>query len=72
MNTLKQGLRPIALLLLVFFVGMGTGVTIAAQGHMLSARSYLNDALVQLDMALADKAGHRVQAIKLVKALSTR
>ena len=42
----------------------------SAQGqpHMQNALRALNNALAQLNLALADKAGHRVKAIDLVNA----
>ena len=67
MRSVNLSLRAIALWFAIFFVGIGTGVAIGAQGHMLNARSYLNDAIVQLDLAIADKAGHRAQAIQYTK-----
>jgi len=51
-----------------------TGVSVAAayQGHMHAAQNQLGFALNQLNMALADKAGHRAQAIVLVKQAQTQ
>ena len=43
----------------------------AAQPHMNKALSDLQAALNQLEAALADKAGHRVKAIALVKEAIT-
>jgi hypothetical protein len=37
------------------------------QPHMKAARKHLEQALEQLDKATADKGGHRVKAIALVK-----
>lgn len=45
-----------------------TGAAFAVQGHMLNARADLYAARNQLDMAVADKAGHRVNAIHLIEA----
>jgi len=43
------------------------GVAVAAsQVHMRNARTDLQSALQQLNVANSDKAGHRVNAIKLV------
>jgi hypothetical protein len=42
------------------------GFAVAAQGHMLNARSNLQAALYQLNSAVPDKAGHRVHAMNLV------
>ncbi|MGH6890586.1 MAG: hypothetical protein ACREHF_15600 [Rhizomicrobium sp.] len=43
------------------------GTAFAVQGHMFNARADLNRAYNQLDMAMADKAGHRVKAMSLVQ-----
>ncbi len=67
MKQLNPRIFALALSLVVFFVGLGTGAALSAQSHMLSARSYLYDALSQLEAAVPDKAGHRVQAVQLVK-----
>jgi hypothetical protein len=58
----------IAVVLAFAFIFMGIGATIAManQPHMVSARSYLNDALNQLNQAVPDKGGHRNNAIGLV------
>ena len=42
------------------------GFAVAAQGHMFNARSNLQAALYQLNSAVADKGGHRRQAINLI------
>ncbi len=46
--------------------GIGTGVAIADQPHMQNALNDLNAAQNQLQIAIPDKAGHRVNAINLV------
>ncbi|MBV9647969.1 MAG: hypothetical protein JO043_10935 [Candidatus Eremiobacteraeota bacterium] len=48
--------------------GTLTGIVSAAQPHMQSALSYLYDARQQLQVALADKGGHRDRAINLVNS----
>jgi hypothetical protein len=48
------------------FVAIGAGTALAVQSHMVTARGYLNSALSQLQLAEADKGGHRVNAINLV------
>ena len=47
-------------------VGGGV-VAVAAQPHMFNARADLRGALSELQVAIADQAGHRVKAIELVK-----
>jgi hypothetical protein len=48
-------------------VGVGAGVALADQPHMQNALNNLNAAQYQLQIALPDKAGHRVNAINLVQ-----
>lgn len=57
-----------ALFALVFAagIGLGTGIASAVQTHMWNALNDLNAASAQLQMALPDKGGHRVNAINLV------
>lgn len=43
------------------------GTAFAVQGHMVNARADLHSAYNQLDVAVADKAGHRVKAMSLVQ-----
>jgi hypothetical protein len=45
---------------------LSAGAAFAVQGHMVNARADLYAARNQLNMALADKAGHRVNAINLI------
>ena len=56
-------------LVIALISGAAVGVTgtIAAQPHMTSALNDLSSALNQLEAAIPDKAGHRVEAIGLVK-----
>jgi len=57
----------IALLLtLTLAGGFLAGRASAAQPHMVLALNHLKAAAHQLDVAAADKAGHRVKAITLV------
>ncbi len=42
------------------------GYAVAAQVHMEAALAYLQSAKAALDVAVPDKAGHRVKAIQLV------
>ncbi len=46
---------------------LAAGTAFAVQGHMVNARAALNRAYNQLDMAAADKAGHRAKAMSLVQ-----
>lgn len=48
-------------------LGVGAGVALADQPHMQTARDDLNAAQYQLQTAAPDKAGHRVNAIRLVQ-----
>lgn len=67
--------NPLAFLLGAMLLGsIVTGTTVAAvyQSHMISAQNQLTYALNQLNMATPDKAGHRVQAIALVKQALTQ
>jgi len=43
-----------------------TGTAVAYQGHMYNALHALQNAETQLQAAVPDKAGHRVNAINLV------
>jgi hypothetical protein len=50
----------------LFFAGIGAGVALAVQTHMVNARADLQNAVSQLNAAEADKAGHRTAAINYV------
>ena len=54
-------------LLAVVFSLLGAGTAYAYQTHMLNARDSLGQALNQLQIAVPDKDGHRVNAIDLVQ-----
>jgi hypothetical protein len=45
---------------------LGAGTAYAVQQHMVNARDDLNNAVSELQQALPDKGGHRVNAIDLV------
>ena len=47
-------------------VGFAAGAVFAAQPHMYNALHALQNARAQLDEASTDKAGHRVNAIRLI------
>jgi hypothetical protein len=44
----------------------GAGTAYAVQTHMFNARDDLNNGLNELQQAIPDKGGHRVNAINLV------
>lgn len=48
-----------------------TGGALAYQGHMWNALHAEQNAVSQLNMAMADKAGHRVNAINLLNQAIT-
>ena len=51
----------------VGFSLLGAGTAYAYQGHMFSARDDLQSSLNELQQAIPDKGGHRVDAIDLVQ-----
>ena len=51
----------------VSFSLLGAGTAYAYQGHMFSARDDLQSSLNELQQAVPDKGGHRVNAINLVQ-----
>jgi hypothetical protein len=51
----------------IAFTGAGAGVAFAFQPHMSNARNDLQLAQTELHQALPDKAGHRVNAERLVQ-----
>jgi hypothetical protein len=63
----KLRLAGLALVFAVFFGLVGAGTVLAAQSHMVRARTYLNDALTELQAATANKGGHRANAINYVR-----
>jgi hypothetical protein len=63
----KVKIGILAVLFALFFAGIGAGIGVAAQSHMINARNYLNSALSELEAAQADKGGHRANAINYVK-----
>lgn len=67
----RLGIAALAFALLFTFVGIGVGVAAVSQPHMVSARSYLNSALGELNAATANKGGYRKSAIKLVQRAIT-
>ena len=56
----------IAAILVTAGVLAGAEGAIAYQGHMFAARGDLQSARAQLNAAIPDKAGHRVNALDLV------
>jgi hypothetical protein len=67
MTISKIRLAVLAVIFAVGFSAIGAGTALAVQGHMLNARSYLTSAYGQLNQATPDKAGHRVQAMSLIR-----
>jgi hypothetical protein len=63
----KRRLGATALLFAVFLGGLGAGEVLAAQTHMVNARTYLRDALNELEAAQENKGGHRANAINYVR-----
>ncbi|HEY2709747.1 MAG TPA: hypothetical protein VGI95_16985 [Caulobacteraceae bacterium] len=51
--------------------GFGVGVAAGDQPHMQSALGYLNSAKGELSVALHNKGGHRVNALRLVNQAIT-
>jgi hypothetical protein len=66
MHISKFWLIVAGVLTAVSFTLVGGGTAYAVQEHMINARDDLNNALNELQMAVADKGGHRVTAINLV------
>jgi hypothetical protein len=71
MKISKLHLAGLALVLALFFAFVGAVAEAAVQNHMLNARNDLNSALTELNAAVADKGGHRENAIKLVNQAIT-
>ena len=72
MTSSKARLGVLALVFAFVFAGIGAGVALASQPHMVNARNYLNQALTELNAANPDKGGHRENAINLVKQAITQ
>ncbi|MGC1761322.1 MAG: hypothetical protein WA742_18385 [Candidatus Cybelea sp.] len=66
MSALKPRAYALALVFTIFFAGIGTGLAMAAQSRMVNARTYLRDALNELEAAQENKGGHRANAINFV------
>ncbi|HEY2474449.1 MAG TPA: hypothetical protein VGI19_06565 [Candidatus Cybelea sp.] len=71
MTISKARFAALILACALLFAGIGAGVALAAQGHMLTAKTDLQSALSELNAASADKGGHRANAIKLVNQAIT-
>jgi hypothetical protein len=54
-------------LMAIGFSVLGAGTAYAVQTHMLNARDDLQQAQTELQQAIPDKGGHRVNAINLVQ-----
>jgi hypothetical protein len=66
MRVSKFRLIVAGVLTAVSFTLLGAGTAYAVQTHMLTARDDLQNALSELQQAIPDKGGHRVDAINLV------
>ena len=62
----RIGKAVAAIVFAAVFMGIGAGIAMASQPHMVNARNFLNSALSQLNAAVPDKGGHRNNAISLV------
>ncbi len=68
----KPRLRMLSVALVSAFAGAGIGgAAMAYQGHMFNALHDLQAAQNQLNLAVADKGGHRDSAINLVNQAIT-
>lgn len=56
----------LAAVLVATGIAVGGEAALAFQGHMFDARADLQAARTQLQVAVPDKDGHRVQALQLV------
>jgi len=63
----RQSILSALLFTLVLMGGFVAGRVHAAQPHMNAALNHLRGAHRELDMATADKGGHRAKAIGLVR-----
>ena len=62
---MKRKLLAFVLFTVVLVSGFVAGHASAAQNHMLNALTQLRAARAELEVANADKGGHRANAIKL-------
>ena len=65
-NIARIGIGPIMFALGLMLGGSLTGIAMARQPHMYAARTDLRAAYGELQAAIPDKAGHRVNAMNLV------
>jgi hypothetical protein len=63
---MRRNVVRVLVLSLVLLAGFVAGQLSAAQPHMQAALSHLRAARRELDLASADKGGHRAKAIDLV------
>ena len=66
MTRTRLGQAVAALVFALVFMGIGAGIALAAQPHMVNARGYLYSALHELQAAVPDKGGYRNGAINSV------
>jgi hypothetical protein len=64
----RLGQAVAAVVFALAFMGIGAGIAMAAQPHMVNARGYLYSALHELQAAVPDKGGYRNNAINSVNA----
>jgi hypothetical protein len=67
MHVSKLRLIIVGGLMAMSFGILGAGTAYAVQTHMFNARDDLQQAQTELQQALPDKGGHRVNAINLVQ-----
>ena len=72
MQTRSKVLAAVGALAIASGIGFGIGVAQANQPHMESALGDLQAAKGELQIAMADKGGHRVAAIGLVNQAITQ
>lgn len=66
MTRTRLGKAVAALVFALAFMGIGAGIALAAQPHMVNARGYLYSALHELQAAVPDKGGYRNSAINSI------
>jgi hypothetical protein len=71
MNYLRKNLL-VAMLACLMLGAALMATALAVQTHMYAAKGNLQSALTELNTAVADKAGHRENAINLVKQAITQ
>jgi hypothetical protein len=62
----RRRLAAIGAATIIAAVSFASGCVVAAQPHMMNALAALQNARTELQVAEANKAGHRVNALRLV------